>query len=70
MIFLAAPSPASEVAVVCGTATGSETLLAMLPAFDTLVGAFETTEAALEATSVGAFLEADVRPLTTLLSSR
>jgi hypothetical protein len=66
MIFFAAPSPASEAAAaVCGTATGSETLLAML-ALDAAVGALDTTDGA---TSVGAALEADVRALTTLLSS-
>jgi hypothetical protein len=62
MIFFAAPSPASEAGVACGTATGSETLLA-------IDGAFETIDAALEVTSDGAALEADVRALMTLLSS-
>jgi hypothetical protein len=62
MIVFAAPSPASDVVgVACGTAAGSETALATL-------GAFETTDAAFEATSVGAGLA--VRELTTLLSSR
>jgi hypothetical protein len=54
-------APASEVVVACGTATGSETLLATL-------GAFETTDAAFDATSVGAGIA--VRELTTLLFSR
>lgn len=79
MIFLAAPSPASdEAAVVCGTATGSETLLAMLPALDATLGAFdatlggalETTDGAWDMASEAAGLDAEVRELTTLLLSR
>lgn len=61
MIFLAAPSPASEV-VIGGATTGigSVTLLAILGALETTVGAFA------DPTSLGAAL---VRELTTLLSS-
>jgi hypothetical protein len=69
MIFLAAPSPASLV-IACGTAMGSETLLAMLPAFEAKLGAFETTDPALDAVSIGAGFDADVLELTTLRSSR
>jgi len=61
MSVFAAPSPLSEVLVACGTATGSEILLVTL-------GAFETTDAAFEATSVVAGFA--VRELMTLLSSR
>lgn len=63
MIVLATPSPASAVGATCGTATGADTLLATL-------GAFETTEAAFEATSDAVCLGADVCELTRLLSSR
>lgn len=69
MICFAAPSPESEVGAVWGTATGSDILLAMLGALEAVVGAFDTTDAVF-ATSLGGGLDADVRELATLMSSR
>lgn len=69
MNCFAAPSPDSEVAAALGTATGSDTLLAMLAPLEASVGAFDTTDAAFAA-SVGASLDADVRELMALASSR
>jgi hypothetical protein len=55
-----APPSLSDAVVVWGTAVGAETLLAIL-------GAFETTDSAFDATGAGAACEAEV--LTTLLPS-